>query len=171
MKHGHPTTKGCFVGHFLSKYGIHKHSCEIGKLCNLWVFSLYEPWWWLKDEKEIVDFCLPPNPSGCMIPHWKISYFSNWVGDVILYPSFTTVAHESRRFVCLRFTTNRWRCCKIWSTTISCLGSSHWDPIKFHQLGIGKKTSKETQQDISRMTSTEFGRIIRMTCFFPHFTI
>lgn len=44
-----------------------------------------------------------------------------------------------------------------------------WDPIKFHQLGIGKKTSKETQQDISRMTSTEFGRIIRMTCFFPTF--
>ena len=62
MKHGHPTTKGCFVGHFLSKYGIHKHSCEIGKLCNLWVFSLYEPWWWLKDEKEIVEFLFAPQP-------------------------------------------------------------------------------------------------------------
>lgn len=33
-----------------------------------------------------------------MIPHWKSSCFSNWVGDVILYRSFTTVAHESPGF-------------------------------------------------------------------------
>ena len=139
MKHGHPEPRDVLLATFYQKSAFISIHVKLGSsaICGSFPFMNLGGGW--KTKKKL-GFLFAPQPlwlHDSSLEELMFFKLGRWCDFIpVLYHRSSWISGFF-----LRFTTNRWRCCRIWSTTISCLGSVHY-PIKFISWG-GRKPPRK----------------------------